>query len=188
MNVVDQATRTQLANVQAKTGLGLEALLARIEGYGLEKHGQLLARIKEDLGLGHGDANLLAHVFRARDAAPAPQDPVTAAVEAIYAGKKADLRPLHDAVMASIATLGPLEVAPKKAYLSLRRAKQFAMVGPGTKGRLEVGLNLKGAEAGDRLEVLPPGGMCQARVFLTDAEQVDDELMGWVRAAYDAAG
>ena len=69
-----------------------------------------------------------------------------------------------------------------------RRAKQFAMVGPGTKGRLDVGLNLKGAEAGDRLEVLPPGGMCQARLFVTDAAQVDDELMGWVRTAYDAAG
>lgn len=188
MNVVDQATRTQLANVQAKTGLDLEALLARIEGYGLEKHGQLLARIKEDLGLGHGDANLLAHVFRARDAAPAPQDPVAAAVDAIYAGKKADLRPLHDAVMAAIATLGAFEVAPKKAYLSLRRAKQFAMVGPGTKGRLEVGINLKGAETGERLEALPPGGMCQARVFVTDVAQVDEELMGWVRAAYDAAG
>ena len=188
MNVVDQATRTQLANVQAKTGLDLDALFARIEGYGLEKHGQILARLKEDLGLGHGDANLLAHAFRARDAAPPPEDPVAAAVDAIYAGKKADLRPLHDAVMAAFGALGPLTVAPKKAYLSLRRAKQFAMVGPGTKGRLEVGINLKGADAGDRLEVLPPGGMCQARVFVTDASQVDDELIGWVRAAYDAAG
>ena len=188
MNVVDQATRTQLANVQAKTGLDLEALMARIEGYGLEKHGQLLARIKEDLGLGHGDANLLAHVFRARDATGAPQDPVAAAVDALYSGKKADLRPLHDAMMAALAALGPFEVAPKKAYLSLRRAKQFAMVGPGTKGRLEVGLNLKGAEADDRLEVLPPGGMCQARVFVTDSAQVDAELMGWVRAAYESAG
>ncbi len=113
---------------------------------------------------------------------------MVAALEAIYAGGKAALRPLQDRVMSSIAGLGDFEVSPKKTYLSLRRKKQFAMVGPGSKGRLEVGLNMKGVEAAGRLEALPPGGMCQYRVFLSAEEEVDEELLGWVEAAYQAAG
>ena len=69
--------------------------------------------------------------------------------------------------MAAIAELGPLDSAPKKAYVSLRRKKQFATVGPATRTRVDVGLNMKGVPATGRLIELPPGGMCQYRVSLT---------------------
>ena len=36
--------------------------------------------------------------------------------------------------MVRIAELGPFEVAPKKANVSLRRSKQFALLGPGSRG------------------------------------------------------
>ena len=90
--------------------------------------------------------------------------------------------------MAEVDPFGPFEVAPKKGYVSLRRKRQFAMVGPATKGRLEVGLNMKGVQPTERLVEMPPGGMCQYKVFLTDAGEVDEELVGWIRQAYDAAG
>ncbi len=89
--------------------------------------------------------------------------------------------------MAAMAELGQFEIAPKKAYLSLRRKKQFATVGPATRTRVDVGLNMKGVPATARLIELPPGGMCQYRVSLTAADEVDQELMAWVRAAYEGA-
>lgn len=47
---------------------------------------------------------------------------------------------------------------------------------------------MKGVSGTARLEVLPPGGMCQHRVKVADAKEVDAELIAWIRQAYDAAG
>jgi hypothetical protein len=90
--------------------------------------------------------------------------------------------------MAEIAKLGPFEIAPKKAYLSLRRKKQFATIGPATKTSVEIGLNMKGVPGTDRLVALPPGQMCQYKVRLSDAKEVDRELLGWIKTAYENAG
>ena len=135
--------------------------------------------------MGHGDANALAGAYLKageQGAAPAGEASPDDVLDAIYAGPKAGLRPIHDELMAAFAALGPFEVAPKKGYVSLRRKKQFATVGPTTRTRVDVGLNMKGVPATERLIELPAGGMCQYRVSLTEAGEVDDELMAWVSA------
>jgi hypothetical protein len=189
MTDLDKALATQLANIQKKTGKSLEQLYAWLRGTGLEKHGALRDAAKGGLGLGHGDANTLVTLYlRESGASAAPAPTADAAVEAIYTGPKAALLPIHERVMAAIGGLGPFEIAPKKTYLSLRRKKQFATVGPATRTLVEVGLNAKGLAAGGRLEALPPGGMCQYRVRLASPAEVDGELVGWIRSAYEAAG
>jgi len=90
--------------------------------------------------------------------------------------------------MEHVSMLGEVETAPKKPYLSLRRKRQFAMLGPATNSALELGLNMKGVNAGGRLQALPPGGMCQYKVRLSSIDDVDEELIGWIRTAYDSAG
>ena len=90
--------------------------------------------------------------------------------------------------MARVRGFGAFEEAPKKTYVSLRRKKQFAMVGPATKDSVEIGLNAKDLPAHPRLKVQPPGGMCQATTRISSAADVDDMLTGWLRQAYDAAG
>jgi len=186
---MDKALQTQLANIEKKTGKTLDELYAWLGSTGLEKHGQLRDAAKGDLGLGHGDANTLVTLFRrSTGAATAPAASADAALETIYTGPKAELRPIHDRVMEAIAGFGPFEIAPKKAYLSLRRKKQFAMVGPATKTEVEIGLNAKELPAGGRLVALKPGGMCQYKVRVNKPEGVDDELVGWIRSAYEAAG
>jgi hypothetical protein len=100
---------------------------------------------------------------------------------------KAGLRPLHEVLMKKVAPFGPFAVAPKKAYLSLRRKKQFAMVGPATKDQIEVGINAKTLPSDARLKAVPAGGMCPYTVRIASAAEVDAKLIGWIRAAYDAA-
>ena len=90
--------------------------------------------------------------------------------------------------MAAITRFGTFEIAPKKGYVSLRRKRQFAMIGPSTNTRVEVGLNMKGVPATPRLIVQPPGGMCQYKVNITDVKEVDDELIAWIKQAYEGSG
>lgn len=90
--------------------------------------------------------------------------------------------------MASIAELGPFEVAPKKTYLSLRRRTQFATIGPGSRSRLEIGLAMKGAPVTARVEALGAGAMCSHRAFVDEAGDLDRELLDHLRRAREAAG
>jgi len=188
MGTLDQAVETQLRNLQERSGLTLAALHAKLRASGLAKHGELRDWLKRELGMGHGDANLVVTLFLAPAAPAADATGADDPLDANYTGAKAPLRPIHDKLMAGIERFGPFEAAPKKAYVSLRRKKQFAMIGPATNTRVEVGLNLKGASATARLKAMPPGGMCPFKVELTDAKGVDAELLGWIRAAWDQAG
>ena len=191
MSSVDKAIETQLKNIQTKTGQSLKQLCDRIRQSGLAKHGEIRDMLKRDLSMGHGDANAIAHYYfkstgegAAGKTAAAPAD----VLDEIYAGPRAGLRPIHEKLMAAVTKFGPFETAPKKGYVSLRRKKQFAMIGPATKTRVELGLNMKGIPATSRLAEMPAGGMCQYKVKITDAKEVDAELIAWIRQAYDSAG
>jgi len=189
MSSLDQARDTQLKNIEARTGRTLAELRTLLAGSGLAKHGELRSFAIEKLGLGYGDANALVHLALASDGQSAAAGKSGAEVLAeIYADKKAPLRPVHDALMAAIGRFGEFEVAPKKGYVSLRRKKQFATIGPGSATRVDVGLNMKGVAATERLLAEKPGGMCQYKVKLAAPSEVDAELIGWIRQAYDAAG
>lgn len=191
MNSLDQAIETQLKNIQTKTGKTLAQLYARIRKSTLSKHGEIRDMLKRDLGLGHGDANTLTHAYFKATAAPSAATAEGATddvVAALYTGPTANLRPIHDKLMAALTKFGAFEIAPKKGYLSLRRKKQFAMIGPATQTRVEVGLNMKGVAATDRLVAQPAGGMCQYKVHVTTAKEVDAELLAWLKQAYDSAG
>ena len=185
------AVITQLNNIQAKTGKTIAELHAAVAASGAAKHGEKRSWLMENFKLGHGDANTVVHFIDkplpTLGSPPAAAAEVGDVLDAIYAGKKAALRPLHEAVMAAIAQLGDFEIAPKKTYLSLRRSKQFAMVGPATVGEIEIGLNCKSLSEHPRLKILPPGQMCQATTRLSSAAQIDAELMAWIRAAYESA-
>lgn len=188
---VEKAVATQLANIEKKTGKSLAQLTAAIKKSGLTKHGEIRSWVVETYGLGHGDANTLTHTAFKSDGASAAKasgastDDVLAE---IYSGKKEHLRPIHEKLMKVIAKFGEHELAPKKGYVSLRRKKQFAMLGPKTNDRFELGLNLKDDIKDTRVKPVPPGGMCQYIVPLTSADEIDDKLISYVKKAYDAAG
>lgn len=188
---MDKAVATQIANIEKKTGKSLAQLTAAIKKSGLARHGEIRSWLMEAYGLGHGDANTLTHIAMKSDGASAAKasgastDNVLAE---IYSGRKEHLRPIHDKLMRAIAKFGDHEITPKKGYVSLRRKKQFAMLGPKTNERFELGLNLKDNINDTRVKPAPPGGMCQYIVPLTNAEEIDDKIISYVKRAYDAAG
>ena len=184
MSTVDDATATMISNYPARTGRSLDEWVALVKASGAARHGEIITLLKTEHGMSHGFANLVAlTALKPAESASASTEDV---VGAIYAASKAGLRPLHDAAVAAATGFGPdVELAPKKSYVSLRRSKQFATVGPGPAGRLEIGLNLRDVEPNGRLEATT--GMCTHRVRIGSRDELDAEVLGWLRQAYDGA-
>jgi predicted transport protein len=180
MPTVDEQLQTQIANIERSSGRTMAEWRTEVDARGLAKHGQIVAWLKTDHGMSHGNANRVAIEVRKPVEAPTGD----AQVDAIYSGRNAGVRPLHDRVVETVLGFGPdVELAPKKAYVSLRRTKQFAMVGPASGGRLEIGLNLPDAPIEGRMQ--PGGGMLARKVQIRAEEDFDAELKAWLREAYD---
>ncbi len=178
---------TMARNLKEKTGKDLEAWKKLAKASGKAKHGEIVAHLKAEHGLGHGYANLVAHMTLGSGAINAEAGDLVAEQ---YGGAKAALKPWYDQLAAAIAKFGgDVEFAPKKAYVSLRRAKQFGLIQPSTAARMDVGLVLKGVAPAGRLEAAGSwNAMCTHRVRVEDAKAIDKELVGWLRQAYEAAG
>ncbi|MBP6177097.1 MAG: DUF4287 domain-containing protein [Anaerolineales bacterium] len=189
MSSLDQAVQTQLDNIQKKTGKTLAELSAIAAKSGLTKHGELRDMFKEKLGLGHGDANSLVHAILKSDGTRAAEGKAEdALLDEIYSGAKAGFRPIHEKLMKEINKFGEFEIVPKKGYVSLRRKKQFAMIGPKTNTRFEVGINAKDLKKNARLLEQPKGSMCNYVVNVGAAQDVDAELIAWIKSAFEGAG
>jgi predicted transport protein len=180
----EEMAATMLANIPEKTGKSLAAWHAVLQKTSLEKHGQLVGVLKKEYGVTHGFANLIVSKFLAAD----PVADVDL-VDQQYAGGKAELRPVYDALIKAVSGFGKdVEIAPKKAYVSLRRKKQFGLIQPSTKTRVDVGLNLSGVDASERLEASGSfNAMVTHRVRLGSVDEVDSELTKWLRQAYEGA-
>jgi predicted transport protein len=185
MSVVDDATKTMVRNLEAKTGKPLAEWAKTARESGFAKHGEIIAYLKKDHGLGHGYANLIALEARGNAVEDRGSEDL---VTAQYAGAKSAMKPVYDALLAAVNEFGPdVEAAPKKAYVSLRRKKQFAIAQPAA-ARLDIGLNLAGTPVTDRLEASGSfNSMVSHRVRVGSAAEIDDELIGWLRQAYDKA-
>lgn len=183
----EEMTATMIANLKEKTGKTLEQWVKIARETKLAKHGEIVNFLKSQHEVGHGYANLIAQTaLQPAGEAPASDD---ALLDGQYAGAKAALRPIYEAILAFVRKFGgDVEVAPKKAYVSLRRSKQFALVQPSTATRVDVGINLKGVAPTGRLEASGSfNAMVTHRVKIAGPAEVDKELQSWLKAAYDAA-
>lgn len=184
---IDQAVATMIKNLEEKTGKSLDQWAKIARAMGNLKHSQIVNGLKEKHGLGHGYANLIAHTAAGPvgKGAPAEDDLVAAQ----YSGEKAALRPLYEKLKGAVAAFGSdVEFAPKKAYVSLRRSKQFGLIQPTTKTRIDVGINLKGVEPTAKLEASGSfNAMVSHRVRVESEADINKDLIGWLKKAYDNA-
>ena len=184
----DEMLKSMIKNLPEKTGKSLGEWKDLLAKEGLSAHKEIMTFLKTTHGVTHGFANLISQ--KAREAAaggvPSEQD----LVGEQYSGKKGDLRPIYDTLADAIQGFGPdVELAPKKTYVSLRRKKQFGLIQPSTKTRVDVGINLKGVKPTSRLEASGSfNSMVSHRVRVTAVAEVDDQLLGWLKEAYEGAG
>ncbi len=185
MSSPEEMAATMSKNLPDKTGKSLVEWHKTLEKSSLEKHGQLVSFLKKDHGVTHGFANLIVIKFRESGSENGAD-----LIAQQYSAGKTDLRPIYDALVRAVKQFGEdVELAPKKAYVSLRRKKQFGLVQPSTQTRVDVGLNLPGAKATKRLEQSGSfNAMVSHRVRLSDVQDVDDQLIEWLKMAYQNAG
>jgi predicted transport protein len=184
---VDKATQTQIANIEKNTGKKLADWINIVNKSGFSKHGELVNFLKDKHSFTHGNANVVVHFAKQSHAgAVANTDDL---VSDQYKGKEI-LKPWYDKIMKEVAKLGKdVQVSPKKAYVSLVRKKQFALIQPSTKTRLDIGLNLKGQPGSGIAEATTSwNAMCTHRIQIENEKSINKELIEWLKKGYDAAG
>lgn len=179
---MDQQLKTMIDNMPEKTGKSLEQWIQLLSNQSFIKHSEAVNFLKQEHGVSHGFANTIVHLSKTE---------VTETEDLVatqFMGKD-DLKAIYDQLIAEIQRFGSdIELAPKKAYVSIRRSKQFAIIQPSTKTRLDVGINLKDYPVTSRLEKSGSfNAMVSHRVKVNEAVEVNEELINWLKLAYQQA-
>ncbi len=177
---MDKALQTMIANMPEKTGKSLEEWAAILKAKRFEKHGQAVTFLKTEYGVTHGFANTI--VTLSKNDQSNSEDLLTNQ----YKGKE-NLQLIYEKLVAEISKFGDdITNTPKKGSVSIIRKRQFALIKPATKTRIDLGLKIKDKPAHGRLENSGPfGTMCTHRVQLTSVEDIDAKVLSWIKEAYD---
>lgn len=175
-----------LDSIKAKTGKTAEEFRVLAAKKGLVRHGEIIAWLKSDYGLGHGHANAVMYVIQHHGKGKVGTDD---AIAAHFTGKKIEWRKSYDALMAKLGKFGTdIEVAPTKTYLSLLRGRKKFAILQTTAERMDIGIKLKGVAPTKRLGSAGSWNeMVTHRVRITNPKQIDKDVLAWLKQAYDAA-
>lgn len=179
---MDKALQTMIANMPEKTGKSLQEWTALLKKKNFAKHGEAMKFLKGEHGVTHGFANTIIHL--SKEDKLGDDDLVANQYKS-----KEGLTPIYDKLISFVKTLGDdVTVTPKKTAVSIIRKRQFALIKPATKTRIDLGLKLKDKPETKRLGNSGPfGTMCTHRVQLTAVTEVNSELTEWLQEAYEQA-
>lgn len=177
---MDKALQTMIDNMPEKTGKSLDQWKVILKKKAFAKHGEAVKFLKSEHQVTHGFANTIVTLSKEED--NAPEDLVVNQ----YKGKES-LLPIYEKLVKEIKNLGDdITITPKKGSVSIIRKRQFTLIKPATKTRIDLGLKIKDKDTTDRLENSGPfGTMCTHRVRLSNVDEVDEELMSWISEAYN---
>ena len=179
---MDKALQTMIDNMPEKTGKKLEEWVEILYKKDFEKHSIAVKFLKTEYGVTHGFANTI--VTLSKEGTNQPEDLVLNQ----YNGKES-LKPIYEILISVIKNFGEdVVITPKKGSVSLIRKKQFALIKPATKTRIDLGLKLKDVGVQGRLEDSGPfGTMCTHRIQLKNISEVDSEVVEWLSKAYETS-
>jgi len=177
---MDKALQTMIDNMPAKTGKSLAEWTALLKTKSFAKHSEAMNFLKKEHGVTHGFANTIVALSKEDKSSPIDL------VDNQYKGKEV-LFPIYESLIAVVKAFGDdVTITPKKTSVSIIRKKQFALIKPATKTRIDLGLKIKDKPTSERLGNSGPfGSMCTHRVKLSAANQVDHELIEWLKEAYE---
>lgn len=184
---LNKAYGSQIANIEKSSGKKIAEWATILTKTTFEKHGELVKYLKEKHGFTHGNANMLVHYSRQTHAAATENE--TDWIAEQYKGKE-NLKPWYDTLMKAINSFGKdIEISPKKGYVSLRRKKQFAIIQPSSKTRLDLGINSKGVAASGNIEAAGSwNAMCTHRIKIDNEKTITKDLIAFIKQAYEQAG
>jgi len=177
---MDKALQTMISNMPEKTGKSLEEWKPILKQKAFTKHSEGVKFLKTEYNVTHGFANTIVTLSKAEE------NEDIDLVQAQYKGKE-NLLPVYEALIQYLQSLGAdVTITPKKGSVSIIRKRQFILVKPATKTRIDLGFKLKDKPTTDRLENSGPfGKMCTHRVKISGKDEIDTELKAWIKEAYD---
>lgn len=177
---MDKALQTMIDNMPSKTGKSLEEWKQILLEKGFAKHGEAVKFLKQEHQVTHGFANTIVSLSKESEATP------DSLVVNQYVGKE-NLKPIYKKLIDVVEKFGnDVVITPKKGSVSIIRKRQFALIKPATKNRIDLGLKIKDKPTTARLGNSGPfGTMCTHRIQLFDVSEIDHELIGWLEEAYE---
>jgi hypothetical protein len=188
--------RKWVEELPGKTGKSFDQWMKWIQNKGPKSEGERRVWLKKEHGFGTNTAAWLAActVDKTRWEEGDPAAYLAAAEQYVAAmfEKKPELKPIYDALLKEAFALGKdVKACPCQTIVPLYRQNVFAQLKPSTRTRLDLGFCLRGMSFTDRL--LDTGGTAKKdrithRVGLSSVKDIDAEVKGWLREAYDRGG
>lgn len=177
---MDKALKTMIDNMPEKTGKSLSEWKKILKEKSFAKHSEGVKYLKAEHNVTHGFANTI--VTLSKEDNNSSED----LIESQYNGKE-DLIPIYKELIKFIKSLGnDVTITPKKGSVSIIRKRQFVLIKPATKTRIDLGFKLNDKPTTERLENSGPfGTMCTHRVKISELIEINGELKKWIKEAYE---
>jgi hypothetical protein len=183
-----------IAEMKEKTGRSLDEWLKLIDKEGPATEAERRTWLKEQHGIGSNKASWLAErsVGETGSWDDSPEGYLQQAenyVKEMFAGKKAGLKPIYDALLElGLGIAKDVKACPCQTIVPLYRHHVFAQIKPATITRIDMGFALKDAKAMGRL--IDTGGFAKKdrithRIPITSVKEIDAEVKRWLKIAYD---
>ncbi len=183
-----------IAELPRKTGHSLDAWIALVKKDGPEGIAARRVWLKAKHNLGTNSAWWIAERAEGTGGEEdGPAEYLASAVkyvEAQYSGKKSELRPIFDCLVRLGRSLGKdVRVCPCKTMVPLYRSHVFAQIKPTTNTRIDFGFCFSTYQGKLPKRLIDTGGLekndrITHRVELTSADQIDTDLIKWLKLAY----
>ena len=177
---MDKTLQTMINNMPEKTGKSLDEWKNILKEKSFSKHLEAVKFLKAEYDVTHGFANTIVTLSKEENKSEVDL------VELQYEGKD-NLKPMFKELISFVKSIGTdVTITPKKGSVSIIRKRQFLLIKPATKTRIDLGFKLKDKPITERLENSGPfGTMCTHRVKLSEPKEIDSELKDWIKEAYE---